>query len=116
MAHDEALAERVREILGVRPRVSERRMFGALAFMVGDHMACAVTGEELLVRVDPEDAERALAEPHVRRFDMTGRPMRGFVVVGSQGIADTEALTRWVDAGADHATSLPPKKSGPGAS
>jgi TfoX/Sxy family transcriptional regulator of competence genes len=109
VAYDEALAERIRPIIGVRSNVSERNMFGGLAFMVGDHMALCVTDDELLVRVDREDADRVLAEPHVRVFDMTGRPMRGFVVVDAEGIAEDAELAKWVDAGADFASSLPPK-------
>ena len=110
MAYDEALADRVRDVVGVRPGVEERKMFGALAWMIGGHMACGVLGEELLVRLDREEAERALAEPHVRQFaNAQGRPMGGFVVVGAAGVAEDDALAAWVDAGADHAASLPPK-------
>ena len=111
MAYDEALAERVRGVIGGRSDVTERRMFSALAWMVGGHLACGVLGDELLVRLDREEAERALAEPHVRRFENAqGRPMGGFVVVGAEAIADDDALAEWVDAGADHAASMPPKE------
>jgi TfoX/Sxy family transcriptional regulator of competence genes len=111
MAYDEALADRVRDVVGVRAGVAERKMFGALAWMIGGHMACGVLGDELLVRLDREEAERALAEPHARQFETAqGRPMTGFVVVGAAGIAEDDALASWVDAGADHAASLPPKQ------
>ena len=110
MAYDEALAERVREVLGPRPGVTERKMFSSLAWFVGGNMACAAYGEELLVRLDRDEAERALAEPHVRQFEPgPGRTMRGFVVVSTEGIADEDALAAWVDAGAEFAASLPPK-------
>jgi hypothetical protein len=109
MAYDEALAERVREIVSLRSGLSERKMFGGIAFMLSGNMACGVLGEELIVRLGPEEGERALGEPHTRAFDFTGRPMRGFVVVGPEGIADAEELAGWVDAGADFAASLPAK-------
>jgi hypothetical protein len=109
MAYDEQLADRVRAQLAIRAGLTERKMFGGIAFMVGDHMACGVIGDELIVRVPREDYDRALAEEHTRQFDFTGRPMRGFVCVTPAGIADDDDLSGWVDAGADHAASLPPK-------
>jgi hypothetical protein len=115
MAYDEGLADRVRGVIAVRPEVTERRMFGSLAWLVQGNLAVAVTGEELLVRVAPGDAERVLAEPHVRTFDMGGRTMRGFVVVGAEGIAADEDLAHWVDEGADVAMALPPKAAKAGA-
>ena len=109
MAYSEALATRIREVLGARDGVSERRMFGGVAWMVHGNMAVGTLGEDLMVRMAPEDAERALGEPHVGPMDFTGRPMRGFVRVDAAGIADDPVLAGWVDAGADHAASLPPK-------
>ena len=108
MAYDEQLADRVRDVIGLRPDASERKMFGGIAFMVGGNMACGVIGDELVVRLGDE-AERALAEPNTRPFDFTGRPMRGFVVVGPGAIGSEEDLAGWVDAGADFAAALPPK-------
>ena len=109
MAYDERLADRVREVISLRNDVSERKMFGGVAWMLAGNMACGVIGEELIVRLGRGDDERALGEPHVREFDFTGRPMRGFVVVGPQALERDEDLAGWVDAGADHAGSLPPK-------
>lgn len=109
MAFDEALAERVREALVGRAEVSERRMFGGIAFMVAGNMAVGIVGDDLMVRLGPDDAERALAEPHVRPMDFTGRPMKNMVFVGTQVTASDEDLAAWVDAGADYASSLPPK-------
>ena len=109
MAYDEALAERVREVLGARSGVTEKKMFGGIAWMVGGNMACGVIGEDLIVRLDKEDGDAALGEEHTRPFDATGRPMRGFLMVASEGLVDAAELARWVDAGADHAASLPPK-------
>lgn len=109
MAYDEALADRIRDAIGVRSGVTERKMFGGIAWMVGGNMACGAIDDRLIVRLDPDEAERALSEPHVGPFDATGRPMRGFVTVGPEGVADEAELVRWVDCGADHAASLPPK-------
>ena len=107
VAYDEGVAERVREVIGVRSGVTERKMFGGIAWMIGGNMAVGVLGDELIVRLEPGDAERALAEPDARPFDATGRPMKGFVVV-----AAGDDLARWVDDGADYAASLPPKANG----
>ena len=109
MAYSEELAERVREVIGGRSGVTERKMFGGIAFMVGGNMACGVLGEDLIVRFDREDAERALAEPNVGPMEFTGRRMGGFVTVEGAGVADPADLSRWVDTGADHAASLPAK-------
>ena len=110
MAYDEVLAERVRDLLAAREGLTERKMFGGIGFMIGGNMACgASSGGDLIVRVDPEDYERALGEPGVREFDMTGRRMRGWILVDPGSVADDESLVGWVDAGADFASSLPPK-------
>jgi TfoX/Sxy family transcriptional regulator of competence genes len=109
MAFDEALAERVRAALTGRADLSERRMFGGIAFMLAGNMAIGIVGDDLMVRLDPADAERALAEPHVRPMDFTGRQAKNMVFVDSQGTASDEDLASWVDAGADYASSLPPK-------
>jgi hypothetical protein len=109
MAYDEQLAERVRDLLSVRDGFSERKMFGGIGFMLGGNMACGVSGDELMVRLEPGDAEQALAEEHVRVFDMTGRPMKGWILVGPEATAADDDLAGWVDAGADFAASLPPK-------
>ncbi len=109
MPYDTELAERVRALVGARQGLTERKMFGGIAWMVHGNMACGVLGDEVIVRLGAEDSDRALAEPDTRAFDMTGRPMRGFVVVGGQSIAQDGELRRWVEAGADYASSLPPK-------
>lgn len=109
MAYDEALADRIRDVLAPRDAVSERKMFGGIAFMVGGNMAIGVVGEDLMVRLGPADAERALGEPNVRPMDFTGRPMKGMVYVDPEGTVSDASLAEWVDAGADFAASLPPK-------
>jgi len=109
MAFDEALADRIRDLLGPRSDVTERRMFGGIAFMVAGNMAVGIVGDDLMVRLDPADAERALAEPHTRPMDFTGRPAKNMVFVDAEGTAGDSDLASWVDAGADFASSLPPK-------
>ena len=109
MAYDEGLAERVRERLGVRPGVTEKRMFGGIAFLYRGNMAVGVSGEDLMVRVGPEHTDTALARPGTRVFDMTGRPMRGWILVDSSVLAEDDALGRWVDEGHAFAAGLPPK-------
>ena len=112
MAFDEELASRVRDVLAPRPELSERKMFGGIAFMIGGNMAVGVIEDDLMVRLDPADAERALTEANTRPMDFTGRPMKGMVFVDSAGTADDEGLASWVDAGADFAASLPAKRKG----
>ena len=109
MAYDECLAERVRRELTALEGVSERRMFGGLCFMVHRNMALGIDKDRLMVRVGPEGYEAALQKPHARPMDMTGRPMRGFVVVPPEGLATREELWDWVGQGVDYALSLPPK-------
>jgi hypothetical protein len=109
MAYDEALADRVRNLLSARSEVTERKMFGGIAFMVGGNMAVGITGDELMVRLDPADSDKALAEEGVRVFDMTGRPMKGWILVSPGRTSDEAGLAGWVEAGADYAASLPSK-------
>ncbi|MFH8694538.1 TfoX/Sxy family protein [Streptomyces chartreusis] len=109
MAYDEGLAERIRERLGADPEISEKRMFGGLAFLYRGNMTVGVTGGDLMVRVGPDATDAALARPGARIFDMTGRPMRGWVVVDGTAVAEDEALGAWVDEGRALAAGLPPK-------
>src|SRR4051812_3104531 len=109
MAYSEELAGRIRDQIAGRSGVTERKMFGGIAWLVNGHMAVGTLVDDLMVRLDPDDAQRALAEAHVGPMDFTGRPMRGFVKVDAAGIADDTSLARWVDEAADHAASLRPK-------
>lgn len=102
MAYDEALAERVRSALAGEDGVTERRMFGGIAFMVGGNMALGVRDADLMVRLG--DVEDALAEPHTRQSMMRERPMKGFILVSQD--AD---LAPWIARGVAYARSLPPK-------
>jgi TfoX/Sxy family transcriptional regulator of competence genes len=109
VAYSEELAERVRALLADRDSVTERKMFGGIGWMFTGNMGCGVMGDDLLVRLDGEDADRALEEPHVRLREFGGRTMRAFLTVEADGIASDAELARWVDAGARYAASLPPK-------
>ena len=110
MAYDERLAARIRELIGVRPDVVEKRMFGGLGWMLRGNMACGAMGRGgLLVRVEPEEVEELVRLPHVSAFGREGaKPMSGFVVVEPEDLSDDE-FADWIDRGCDRALSLPPK-------
>lgn len=110
MAYDQELAERVRTALAKVKGVSEIKMFGGLCYTVGGNMAVGVNGEDLLVRLAPDDGDAALAEPGVRLMQVGSRTSRGWLSVGSEAIATARTLEHWVDRGVAYATSLPPKK------
>src|ERR687897_2087377 len=109
MAYDEALAERIRGVLADRDDVTEQKMFGGIAFMIGDRMAVGVVHDDLMVRVGPDAHDDAISQPHVRPMDFTGRPTRGMVYVAPAGVVEDRDLAKWVDKGAAFAASLPPK-------
>lgn len=110
VAYDEDLADRIRELVLAEPGVSEKRMFGGLAFLVGGHLAVSVSSRGgLLLRADPEDGDTLLGEPHVEPFEMRGRAMRGWLRITPDGVLEREQLERWVEIGLDHARALPPK-------
>jgi hypothetical protein len=109
MAYDEGLEQRVRDVIGELPGYVEKKMFGGVGFMLHGNMACGVNGLDLIVRVGPKRYESALAEPHTRPFDMTGRPMKGWVVVIAEGYEADEDLKAWVQEGVEFALSLPAK-------
>ena len=109
--YDERLAERVRGVLAPHRRVVEKKMMGGLCFMHRGHMCCGVTKDQLVVRVGLPPHADALAEPHVRPMDFTGRPLRGFVFVGPAGVRTSRTLERWISRGIAFVGSLP-KKTG----
>jgi TfoX/Sxy family transcriptional regulator of competence genes len=110
MAYDEALATRMRTVLGDRDDVTERKMFGGLAFMVGDRMACGIIRDDLMVAVGPDAHDEAIAEPNARPMDFTGRPMRGMVYVAPDGVVSDAELAKWINRGVRYALSRPPKR------
>ncbi|MFG2879037.1 TfoX/Sxy family protein [Streptomyces sp. NPDC048337] len=109
MTYDEGLAQRIREQLGERPDVAEKRMFGGLAFLLHGNMTVGVVGDELIARVGPEQAEQALARPEARPMDFTGRPMRGWVTVGGPALAEDTVLDHWITTATAFTDTLPPK-------
>jgi TfoX/Sxy family transcriptional regulator of competence genes len=110
MAYDEELADRIRDQLVYDTAVIEKRMFGGLAFMVEGHMTVVASRDGgLMARVDPEEADALLAEPHVGAFEMRGKPLAGWLRVDAEGVATPEQLEPWVRRSVDYARSLPPK-------
>jgi TfoX/Sxy family transcriptional regulator of competence genes len=110
MAYDEGLAERIRGLLQDRGKITERAMFGGLAFLVRGNMTVGIVKDELMVRVGPEIYAAALKEPHARAMDFTGRPMKGFIFVSPEGLESDSSLARWVDRGFTYGASLPAKE------
>jgi TfoX/Sxy family transcriptional regulator of competence genes len=111
VAYDEDLAERIRELVAGEKRVTEKKMFGGLAFLVGGNMAIAASGQGgLLVRADPERSNRIVATTGARPMEMRGREMTGWLRVDAQDVRTKRQLAKWVDIGVGYARSLPPKK------
>ncbi len=107
MAYDEELADRVREQLAEEPALTERKMFGGLAFLVGGKMAVAVSGQGgLMVRVEPEETDALRAEPYTHAFEMNGRDLEGWVRVDATGVGTERELAAWVRRGATYARGL----------
>jgi TfoX/Sxy family transcriptional regulator of competence genes len=109
MPFSERLAQRVRKQLVGQGGLAEKKMFGGLAFLINGNMSVGVLGEELVVRVDPAETDAALKEPGARPFDVTGRPMKGWLMVGGAGIKDERSLAKWTGRGVAYASSLPKK-------
>lgn len=110
MAYDAALADRIRDVLAVRRDVTERRMFGGLAFMARGNMAvCAVDHGRLMVRLAREDVPAALEEPGTEPMTMSDRTIRGWVLVSADAIAEDRVLQRWVERGVAYCDTLPAK-------
>jgi TfoX N-terminal domain len=110
MAYDEHLADRIRSLVEGEPRLTEQKMFGGLAFLVGGHMAIAASREGgLMLRCDPAQTVTLLGEPGAGPMVMRGREMDGWLRVDAGVVADDEALQAWVDRGVSYARSLPPK-------
>jgi TfoX/Sxy family transcriptional regulator of competence genes len=113
MAFDPGLAQRVREVVADRPGVTEKRMFGGLAFLLDGKMFVGILQSTLMARVGPDAHEQALARPHVRPMDFTGKPMRGYVYIDPAGLEEDRDLTAWVSRCAAFVASLPEKKARP---
>ena len=111
MAYDEQLADRIRELLPDDVDVTEKKMFGGLAFLVSGNMAVAASGQGgVLVRVDPESSDRLVATTKARPMEMRGRSMQGWLRVETEDVRTKRQLAKWVDLGTTYARSLPPKR------
>ena len=109
MTYDEGLAERLRDTLRDYPDVIEKKMFGGNGLMIQGNLLCGIIGDELIVRVGPDQYESALAESHTKEFDFTGRHMKGWVAVTPDGFEDDEDLSAWVQMALDFVLTLPAK-------
>jgi hypothetical protein len=110
MAYDEELAERIRKLLGDRPDLTEKKMFGGLAFLIGGNMAVAASGQGgLMARVDPDQSADLVATTPAEMMEMRGRQMPGWLRLSSGDVASDSTLAEWVERGAAYAGSLPPK-------
>src|SRR5262245_53888125 len=109
MAFDESLTARIRGALARKKGVEEKKLFGCACFLLGGNVLVGVWKDSLIARVGPDGYEDALKEPHVNEFDITGRPMTGWVVVGPQGVGDDEQLSGWVQRAVRFVGKLPAK-------
>jgi hypothetical protein len=96
MAFSETLAERIRQQVARRKNIEEKKMFGGVGFLLNGNMLVGVWKDSLIVRLGPEEGDAALKEPHVKVFDITGRPMKGWVLVAPEGVADDQKLSGWI--------------------
>jgi TfoX/Sxy family transcriptional regulator of competence genes len=109
MAYDAGLAQRVREVLEERSDLSEKKMFGGIAFLLGGNMCVGIVGDELMVRVGPDAYEAALEQPFAREMDFTGKPLRGMLYIADPGFREDAQLAGWVERGVAFAGALPAK-------
>ena len=109
MSCDEGLVQRIRRDLRTTPGIGERRMFGGVCFTLDGHMVVGVVKDELMVRVGPEAYTAALALPHARPMDFTGRPMKGYLFIEAAGIQADASLWTWLERGLKFVRSLPAK-------
>ena len=111
MAYDKDLANRIRELILAEPGVTEKAMFGGLAFLIGGNMAVSASGQGgLLLRVDPDQTDALLEKPHAHPFEMRGRLMQGWLRVDAEGVGTKRQLERWVSRGTAYARTLPAKR------
>jgi TfoX/Sxy family transcriptional regulator of competence genes len=107
MAFDERLAARIRSQLGKKKGLTEKKLFGGIGFLLNGNLACAVSKNEMLVRVVPDETDEALAKKYTRLFGT--RPMKGWILVAPEGLKTERALAKWIETGVDYAASLPAK-------
>jgi len=109
MAFDESLAARIRDALARKKNAEERKMFGCLCFLLNGNALVGVWKDRLIARLGPDEAEAALREPHVRAFDITGRPMRNWVAIEPEGVEDEDQLKQWIQQAVKFVKTLPKK-------
>lgn len=110
MAYNEKTAARITKLLKSHKGVVEKKMFGGICYMLKEKMMAGIVGDDLMVRTLEEDYESLLKKPHARVMDFTGRPMKGFLYVGSSGTKTDKQLQKWLDVGIQFALKSPPKK------
>jgi TfoX/Sxy family transcriptional regulator of competence genes len=109
MTFSEELAERIRDALGRRKNIEEKKMFGGIGFLLNGNMLVGVWKDSLIVRLGPDEGEAALREPHVKEFDITGRAMRGWVLVGPESVESDDQLNYWIERATKFVKTLPAK-------
>jgi hypothetical protein len=109
MAFDESLAARIRDALARRKNVEEKKMFGGICFLLNGNLLVGVWKDSLIARLGPDEGAAALREPHVREFDITGRPMRNWVLIEPEGVEDDDQLTCWIERATKFVRTLPKK-------
>jgi TfoX/Sxy family transcriptional regulator of competence genes len=109
MAFDENLAARIRPALARKKGVQEKKMFGGIGFLLNGNMLVGVWKDSLIVRLGPEEGDDALKEPHVSEFNITGRPMKGWLLVAAEGVEDDDALSGWIQRAVKYVGKLPKK-------
>jgi TfoX/Sxy family transcriptional regulator of competence genes len=111
MAYDEELAERIRAEVAGEKNLTEQKMFGGLAFLIGGHMAVGVSGQGgLMIRCEPDETEALMSEPGAKPFEMRNKGMKGWLRVDADAVEDDDAMRAWVERGTAYARSLPPKR------
>jgi TfoX/Sxy family transcriptional regulator of competence genes len=110
MALDEILAARIRDALARKENMEEKKMFGGVGFLLNGNMLVGVWKDSLIVRVGPDNYDDALLEPHVRDFDITGKPMKGWVMVEPEGVEDDDHLKGWIERATKFVNTLPAKE------
>jgi TfoX/Sxy family transcriptional regulator of competence genes len=113
MAYSQSLADRMRRILGRQRGIIEKKMFGGVGLLLNGNMCVGVWKTSLIVRIEPERASDALQQPHAREFDVTGRPMKGWLLIEAEGVDDDAQLATWIQQAVEFVRTLPAKKSKP---
>lgn len=109
MAYDALLDERLQNLFASRKTITRKKMFGGTCYLLHGNMLCGVWKDSLIVRLDPDEYEAAIKKPYARKFDITGKPMKGWLLVDSDGIKKAADLTRWVNVAEQFVKKLPKK-------